>query len=105
MAIALPASFVALRKATQRGWLDWEDFNPAVQSWIGHARHAETEGLRRVIFGGTIFCRGADQRPSRSLSGGSWSYVAWRVCAASRLPNYFPGNRDDYIGLRLARDN
>ena len=46
MAITLPASFVALRKATQRGWLDWEDFNPAVQSWIGHAQHAETEGLR-----------------------------------------------------------
>jgi len=57
MAIALPASFVALRRRPLSGVADWEDFNPAVQSWIGHARHAETEGLRRVIFGGTIFCR------------------------------------------------
>jgi RNA-directed DNA polymerase len=35
------------------------DFDPAVQSWIGHARHADTEGLRRRIFSATIFQRGA----------------------------------------------
>ncbi len=38
--------------------LNWEDFNPAVQSWIGHARHADTEGLRRLIFYRTVFQRG-----------------------------------------------
>ncbi|HIF70640.1 MAG TPA: hypothetical protein EYQ29_15345 [Candidatus Lambdaproteobacteria bacterium] len=48
---------------------DWKDFNPSVQSWSGHARHAETEGLRRVIFGNTIFVR-AGQRLRRSLRGG-----------------------------------
>ena len=46
-------------KAYAEGRMDWEDFNPSVQSWIGHARHAETEGLRRVIFGNTIFVRGS----------------------------------------------
>ena len=30
--------------------LDWADFDPAVQSWIGHASHADTWGLRKRIF-------------------------------------------------------
>ncbi len=46
-------------KAYTEGRMDWEDFNPSVQSWIGHACHAETEGLRREIFGNTIFSRGS----------------------------------------------
>jgi hypothetical protein len=41
------------------GRLGWADINPAVQSWIGHARHADTEGLRRHLFGRTIFQRGS----------------------------------------------
>lgn len=36
----------------RRGRLDAERMNAAVQSWIGHARHADTEGLRRAIFAG-----------------------------------------------------
>jgi RNA-directed DNA polymerase len=40
------------------GRMGWKDFDPAVQSWIGHARHADTEGLRRRIFSATIFTRG-----------------------------------------------
>jgi hypothetical protein len=44
------------------GRLDWEDINPAVQSWIGHACHADTEGLRQRIFGRTIFQRGLDRK-------------------------------------------
>lgn len=38
--------------------LDWKDFNPSVQSWLGHARHAGTRGLRRRIFSETVFVRG-----------------------------------------------
>lgn len=41
-----------------RGELDWPDFNPSVQAWIGHARHGETLGLRRRLFGATVFHRG-----------------------------------------------
>jgi hypothetical protein len=37
--------------------LDWKDFNPSVQSWIGHACHADTLGLRQRIFGTTVFRR------------------------------------------------
>lgn len=36
---------------------DWDDINPAVQSWTGHARHAETEGLRKTLFAGVKFQR------------------------------------------------
>ncbi len=39
------------------GRLEWSDFNPSVQSWIGHASHGDTEGLRRVLFNGVTFVR------------------------------------------------
>ncbi|MBP8954514.1 MAG: RNA-dependent DNA polymerase [Armatimonadetes bacterium] len=32
-----------------------EEINPSVQSWIGHASHADTWGLRRRIFGEVAF--------------------------------------------------
>ena len=41
------------------GRLSWADFDPAVQSWIGHARHADTDGLRTVLFWDVCFRRGA----------------------------------------------
>lgn len=34
----------------------------STQSWIGHAKHADTDGLRRAIFSQTVFRRGAGQR-------------------------------------------
>lgn len=37
------------------GRLDWKAIDASVQSWIGHARHADTEGLRRAIFAKTVF--------------------------------------------------
>jgi retron-type reverse transcriptase len=43
------------------GRLGWDDIDPAVQSWIGHARHADTEGLRARIFSDIVFRRGAGQ--------------------------------------------
>ncbi|MCP4419313.1 MAG: RNA-dependent DNA polymerase [Chloroflexi bacterium] len=50
------------RKLTQyalryRQGQQWEDFNPSVQSWIGHAKQADTLGLRHSIFYSTIFRR------------------------------------------------
>ncbi|MEW6290944.1 MAG: reverse transcriptase/maturase family protein [Thermodesulfobacteriota bacterium] len=39
------------------GRLSFQDFNPSVQSWIGHARQADTEGLRKKIFAETVFRR------------------------------------------------
>ena len=30
--------------------MDRPALNASVQSWVGHARHAETEGLREAIF-------------------------------------------------------
>ncbi|EGV16237.1 RNA-directed DNA polymerase [Thiocapsa marina] len=39
------------------GRLGWADLMPGIQSWIGHARHAETAGLRESIFGPVAFDR------------------------------------------------
>lgn len=47
----------AFAKAYRSGEMEWDDFNPSVQSWIGHARQAETLGLRRQIFSSTVFRR------------------------------------------------
>ena len=44
-------------KAYAAGKIDWKDFNPSVQSWIGHAKHADTYGLRAKIFSETVFRR------------------------------------------------
>lgn len=43
-------------KAYAEGAL-WESFNPSVQSWLGHACHADTLGLRQTIFNNTVFKR------------------------------------------------
>ena len=40
------------------GVLDWEEIHPRVRSWIGHAIHGETKGLRKTLFASTIFKRG-----------------------------------------------
>ncbi|MEH6824432.1 MAG: hypothetical protein V7629_11035 [Motiliproteus sp.] len=37
-------------KRYQHGKLKLGEINPCVQSWIGHARHGETERLRAMIF-------------------------------------------------------
>lgn len=44
-------------KAYAVGKMDWADFNPSVQSWIGHAKHADTYNLRELIFSTTIFSK------------------------------------------------
>jgi len=41
-----------------KGRIEWNEINASVQSWIGHARHADTEGLRRVILSQVVFRKG-----------------------------------------------
>jgi RNA-directed DNA polymerase len=50
---------MAIRFAQRR--LDWHEIDPVVHSWMGHAGHADTEGLRRTIFSRIIFQRGTDR--------------------------------------------
>lgn len=45
----------------QAGRLEWAKVVASTQSWIGHAQHADTEGLRRVIFSQAVFRRGMGQ--------------------------------------------
>ncbi len=45
-----------MAKAYRQG-IPFTDFNPSVQSWIGHAMQADTEGLRRQIFSSVVFSR------------------------------------------------
>ncbi len=43
------------------GRLSWCQVVSSTQSWIGHSRHADTEGLRRQIFSQAVFRRGVGQ--------------------------------------------
>ncbi len=45
-------------RAYARGLVTLDDINPSVQSWIGHAMHADTERLRAKIVSRTVFRRG-----------------------------------------------
>jgi RNA-directed DNA polymerase len=44
------------------GRLNWSDINPRVQSWIGHALHADTYALRKTLFDQVTFTRGPGLR-------------------------------------------
>jgi hypothetical protein len=47
--------------AYRAGRLEWTTVVASLQSWIGHAQHADTEGLRRAIFSQAVFTRGTGQ--------------------------------------------
>lgn len=38
-----------------RGEITWDDIDPVIMSWIGHARHANTYDLRTKVLGGVGF--------------------------------------------------
>lgn len=46
-----------MAKAYSRGEVSVEDLKPRIASWIGHAMHGETRGLRRTIFSTVRFKR------------------------------------------------
>jgi hypothetical protein len=51
-----------MAQAYGTGRLEWCKVVASTQSWIGHAKHADTDGLRRVIFSQAVLRRGAGQR-------------------------------------------
>ncbi|MBI3814370.1 MAG: RNA-dependent DNA polymerase [Nitrospinae bacterium] len=52
--------FREMSRLYKKGFISWDNINASVQSWLGHARHADTYGLRRSIFERVIFCRAAN---------------------------------------------
>jgi len=59
------ARLKSLARLYGEGKIDWLEINPRVQSWIGHAKHADTWGLRRAIFNDIPFSRGALSRENK----------------------------------------
>jgi len=51
----------AMARAYRAGRLEWAKVVASTQSWVGHAKHADTDGLRRVIFSQAVFIRGTGQ--------------------------------------------
>jgi RNA-directed DNA polymerase len=47
-----------LARSYSRGLVDLDTIKASVQSWIGHARHADTEALRAGIISSIVFRRG-----------------------------------------------
>ena len=52
----------AMARDYAAGKLALADIRPRVASWIGHALHADTLGLRTAIFDSIVFVRGGDGR-------------------------------------------
>ena len=46
-----------MSRAYAAGRCDFKAFNPSVQSWIGHALHGDTWGLRKQIFSSVVFTK------------------------------------------------
>lgn len=47
--------------AYRMGHLEWASVVASTRSWIGHAQHADTDALRRVMFSQAVFTRGVGQ--------------------------------------------
>lgn len=52
--------------AYRAGRLEWAQVAASTLSWIGHAKHADTEGLRRVMFSQAVFTRGTGQEAANA---------------------------------------
>jgi len=53
----------SVQKEYQKGLVSWEHIHQSVESWIGHAAHADTVQLRKLLLEEIIFRqeRGIDQ--------------------------------------------
>lgn len=52
------------QKAYYTGEYNWQDVNQRVQSWMGHARWADSYNLRKEIFDQAVFKKGSVNRPA-----------------------------------------
>ena len=59
--------FRRLSRLFNKGLINWEKLNAPVQSWIGHAKHADTWGLRKSIFDELPFSRSALSRTDQGI--------------------------------------
>ncbi len=50
-----------MARAWNQGDYSFDDLRPSIASWIGHARHGDTESLRKIIFGQVVFSRQTGQ--------------------------------------------
>ena len=62
----------AMARAYHDGRLALADITPRVASWVGHALHADTAGLRRALFDEVVFSKGGDER---TVARGSRRFV------------------------------
>ena len=94
-------------KLYARNLLSLQCIDPSVQSWLGHATHAATYGLRRSVFSAIAFRRmpvpsaGSAGEGQAVLRGGGWNNNALNVRVPNRNRNA-PANRNDNIGIRCA---
>jgi retron-type reverse transcriptase len=69
-----------MMKRVHAGHLAWDDAQASIHSWIGHARHAETDGLRRMIFSQAGLTRGVGQGTGCVWSGVGPGTTNRRTC-------------------------
>ncbi len=59
-------------KRYEAGLCELSDIRASVASWIGHACHADSWGLRRALLGSVYFQRGSSRCPDRARGSRRW---------------------------------
>ena len=85
------------------GCVQWSEITPRIQSWIGHAKHADTDGLRRKSLLPGRFQKGSGpkRRPARDPRR-FLEQQTGDLRASNRNRNN-ADNRNNNIGFRLAQ--
>jgi hypothetical protein len=87
------------------GRLEWAKVVASTQSWIGHAQHADTAGLRRAIFlPGCVHKGNGPRDDQRVIRGGSWNNKPENLRVSNRNRNRNNADkRNNNIGFRLVQ--
>ncbi len=85
----------------RQGRIDLDKIRQSIQSWIGHAQHADTWCLRKRLLASAVFQRG-DAKTLPVLRGGGWNNNRNNMRCANRNRNN-PNNRNNNVGLRCSR--
>ena len=64
--------------------IKWKDVDASVQSWVAHAAHGQTYGLRRALLGGVILPSGGMKESP--IFSKTYDFVAWLIPLTVKFP-------------------
>jgi len=90
-----------LQDSYASGDIELQRVEASIRSWIAHASHADTWGLRKDVLRRYAFVRGQTEQQSCVLRGGSWNNNE-NNCRVGNRNNNNPTNWNNNNGFRCA---